>query len=316
MVCPLCEKDPSFFKVFREKLRYDIPRKVFKCLHCGLIFLDQKEKNLQEFYQKDYRKLYSPILGKEVSPEEMFAIHLPFSENRLEKIRHFLSPSLRVLEIGSSAGQFLYTLRSYVKECIGIEFDEVFAEFTEKKFGLKVYTEPLEKTNLEKGSFDLICALEVFEHIEEPLTFLNSISQYLKPNGMIYFEVPNHNDSLLSVFDVPAYRDFYYREPHSFYYTPTTLKAIMQKGGFEGSVSWSGFEPNMINQLHWILVNRPQSTASEVYGPLRLPFGENTSGEIRKDFMEFITHLHNQYREFLNTHLLCSHIVFIGRKGE
>lgn len=314
MKCVLCELTDTL-EIIREKLRHGIERKVFRCTSCGLVFLDHQEKNLQEFYLKEYRKLYSPVIGKEVGAEETFAMYLPFSQNRLAPIRHLLHPSMRVLEIGSSAGQFLYALRPYAQECMGVEFDEVFAKFTQEKLGLKTYTTPLEQTDLQPESFDLICALEVFEHIEEPLKFLETMRRYLKPGGIIYFEVPNHDDSLLSVFDVPDYRDFYYREPHLFYYSPATLKQMLAKGGFAGTVSASGFEPNMLNQLNWILTGKPQASAALAYGVPMLPFASHAAGGVREEFTHLIMAMHNQYRDFLDRNLLGSHVVFIGKKA-
>ena len=38
---------------------------------------------------------------------------------------------------------------------------------------------------------------QVFEHINRPLEMLSNCKKFLKPNGVIYLEIPNVNDALL-----------------------------------------------------------------------------------------------------------------------
>ncbi len=310
MHCTLC--NGTTFETLREKLRHDIVRKVFRCTECGLVFLDQAEANAQEFYNKQYRKLYPAVIGKELTPKEFFNINMPFQRARLEKIRHLLKPDMRVLDIGSSAGMFLNEIRPHVGEVIGDEFDEVYAQFARDTFGITTYTTPLEETDLAPNSFDLISALEVFEHIADPLRFLETVKRYLKPGGILYCEVPNHDESLLSIFDVPGYRDFYYREPHLFYYNPDTLKRMLERAGFHGTIAASGFEPHALNQMHWILNGRPQPSATNAYGEPTLPL-LSTPNPAAPQLFEAINRFHRDYRALLDRALLCSHIIFIGQ---
>jgi len=309
--CYLCHSND--LTVIQEKLRHGIERKVLRCAQCGLVFLDPQKKDLQEFYKKEYRKLHSPVLGKEVSAQEFFDIYAPLQKGRVEKIKHVLHPEMRVLDIGSSAGMFLNAVRPYVKECVGVEFDEIYAQFANEKVNIKTYTKPLEQTEIEPYSFDMISALEVLEHIEDPVPFLQTIKHYLKPDGFVYIEVPNHDDSLLSVFDVPGYREFYYREPHIFYYNPKTLMTLFNHAGFEGTITSSGFEPTMLNQFNWITTGKPQPTATAAYGQITLSFSQSTPKETRVAVEKIFDRLDQEYRGFLEQNLRCSHIIFIGK---
>lgn len=311
MQCYLCAS--TDLKVIREKLRHGIERKVFVCQKCSLVFLDPTQENLQEYYKREYRILHSPVLGKEISAKEFFDINIPFQKVRIEKIKHLLRADMRVLDVGSSAGMFLHAIKPYVSECIGVEYDEKYAQYANEKLGIETHTRPLEQTDIKPHSFDIICALQTLEHIDDPLKFFATIKRYLKQDGFVYIEVPNHDDSLLSVFDVPGYRDFYYRQPHIFYYNPKTLLMMLERAGFQGEISASGHEPNMINQLNWILTGNPQPTATLAYGNIALPFLSNASVPIREEFMALIERFDEEYRALLAKYLLCSSIVFIGK---
>lgn len=309
--CYLCASDD--LKIIREKLRHDILRKVFECQGCSLVFLDPTQENLEEYYRKEYRKLHSPVLGKELNAQEFFDINIPLQKGRIEKIKHLLRKDMRVLDVGSSAGMFLQAIKSYVRECVGVEFDEKYAQYANEQLGITTYTTPLAQTNLEPHSFDMISALQTLEHIADPQKFLDAIKQYLRPDGIIYIEVPNHDESLLSVFDVPGYRDFYYRGPHIFYYNPRTLRMMMNRAGFDGDISASGYEPNVLNQLNWILTGSPQPTATLAYGSPTLPFASNGDGAVRAEFTALLETFDKEYRALLAKHLLCSSIIFMGK---
>lgn len=282
-----------------------------KCLNCGLVFLEPNQEDLKEFYEKEYRKLYSPTLGRPLAAKELFDVYLPFQEERVDKIRPFLNKESRVLDIGSSTGHFLFSIKKYVKECIGVELNQEHAQFANDQLGIKTFGQPLEETNLAKGHFDLISCLQVLEHIAQPLPFLKTLSQYLKPDGILYLEVPNLNDSLLAVFDIPCFRDFYFREPHLFYYSKNTLALLLKKSGFNGDIKGADF-PNFIDQLHWILGLGPRANANLAYGEIVLPFLEAIDQKTKTEILNIFKKFDKEYRQFLADNFLGSSLVFIG----
>jgi 2-polyprenyl-6-hydroxyphenyl methylase / 3-demethylubiquinone-9 3-methyltransferase len=45
---------------------------------------------------------------------------------------------------------------------------------------------------VEEGrQYDIVCALEIIEHVEEPSEFLKTISQLLKPSGILFLSTFN-----------------------------------------------------------------------------------------------------------------------------
>lgn len=309
--CYLCGE--SNIEVIRTKLRHDIRRNVLKCKDCGLVFLEKKERNLRDYYEKDYRRLYSPVIGKEVSPSERFDIHLPFQQSRIEDIRPYLKPNMKALDIGCSLGYFLYALKDFVQECIGIELNKNDVEFARRKCGVKIYDCPLEETDIPLEYFDIVFMLDVLEHIEDPIQFLRTVRRYIKPEGYIYIEVDNIDDSLISIYGIKGYSDFYYREPHLFYFSPETLKMVVERSGYSGGTKTMQ-QYSFLNQINWILTGRPQSSLSEGMSIPVLVTSNQVSDEIRSTFNEWIKKVDSEYKELLDRYNVGDVIVFRGRR--
>ncbi len=313
MKCYLCGSQK--LQKIRSKVRFDIPRNVLKCRSCGLVFLEPQSKDLKDYYRKAYRQMYTPVLGKALTSRQVFDIYLPFQEQRIREIRHVLKPNMRALEIGCSSGHFLYALKKYVKECVGIEFNKNDAKFVRQKLGIPVYTEPIENTDIPENSFDLIVIYMVLEHIDDPVPFLKTIRKYLKTNGTICIKVPNVNDSLLSVYDVEEYADFWYREPHIYYYSASTLMRLLKKCGFTGRIQTEQ-EYNFLNQLNWILTGKPQKSADiGMSEPKLIRSADFPNRKLKDDFNGWIQKVNKEYFALLKKHGVAEDLLFIGKKN-
>lgn len=309
--CYLCGS--SKLKVIKKELRHAIQRNVLECQSCGLVFLTTKKTNLQAHYKGDYRKIYSPVIGKESTSKEIYDMYYPIQGTRLERVKKYLNKKKRILDIGCSAGHFINTIKPFVKEVIGIEFNLDNAKFVNEKLGIKVYTEPIDKTDLPEKYFDVIFCLQTMEHMDDPLAFLKTIKRYLKDDGIIYIEVPNLDEATLSIFHNKAYGDFYYREPHLFYYSKKTLQDLMNKADYKGKVlpfQWYNF----INQMHWILANGPQKDGAEGISASILIKDSTIPKKIREEINKWIKSKDEEYKKILEKHFISDQIIFIGKK--
>lgn len=225
--CYLC--GAKRLNLVRDRLRYNIKGKVWQCPRCGLVFSPPFDS--EEFYEKDYRKKYSPILGKAATPAQIFNQYRPFQSERLKSFKKFISKKDNILEIGCSAGHFLDEIRKHVRSVKGIEFNKKDAKWVNDKLGIKAFTRPIEKTGIKKGSLDGIFVLETLEHIEDPLKFLTGLKPYLSRRGKIFIEIPNINEARVSLFDIPSFHLFYFRKPHFFYFSEKTFRKLAEKCG-------------------------------------------------------------------------------------
>jgi 16S rRNA A1518/A1519 N6-dimethyltransferase RsmA/KsgA/DIM1 with predicted DNA glycosylase/AP lyase activity len=113
-------------------------------------------------YEKTYRKLHSPILNKQMSSKEFFKFQEKFQPSKISRVNHLLKKNYDVLEIGSSTGNFLNSIKNLVNCSVGIELDKKHMEFSKKHCKLEVYNKPIEKLKLDQ-KFDIIFMFQVFE---------------------------------------------------------------------------------------------------------------------------------------------------------
>lgn len=99
-------------------------------------------------------------------------------------------PFKRILEVGG--GDFptlLHLAQQYGSEAWGVDVRPTDADLT--GFLCGSITDPDIRARLADGSFDLILANDVIEHIEDTETFLKTLHQLLAPDGIVAMSVPN-----------------------------------------------------------------------------------------------------------------------------
>lgn len=312
MKCYLCGSNK--LEIIHDHLRHGIKRNVLLCLSCGLNYLEPLDKDLQDYYAEKYRKEHSPKASEPVDSQTLFDIYLPFQAERVERLRPYIpDQNAVVLDVGCSAGHFLYAIKPFVGEVVGIEYNHANARFGRERLGFRIYMTPIEETNLPEGYFDLITVFHTLEHVADPLAFLKTIRRYLKPSGSLYVEVPNVDDALLSVYKIEPYPDFWYREPHLFNFSPSTLELLMAKAGFEGDilpVQRYGF----VNHMHWILTGKPQSSAEIAMSTPLLVQDESVPASTRKRLNEWIKRVDAEYRSILKECGVSESIGFIAHQ--
>lgn len=74
---------------------------------------------------------------------------------------------------------------------LGVD-DELMAKIKRRRSNVvDVRIEDMRSTTLADGSFDLIVAVEVLEHVEEDEEFVAQIARVLRPGGWFYLTTPN-----------------------------------------------------------------------------------------------------------------------------
>lgn len=311
MNCPLCNQKTK--NIIAKKLRNKENRNVYYCSLCDLGFLaDLKtDAQIKKYYQESYRREFKPDLEKDTEPEELFNCYVNFQEERIKLLEPYLDKEKRLLEIGCSAGMFLYHVRGRVKDIVGADFDHKAAEYASKKCNCTVYTDPLIDTPLERKSFDIICLFQTLEHVRAPLEFILQIKEYLKNNGILYIEVPNLYDSLLSTYNIPYYQQFYYHSAHIYYFSKKSLSLLLRKAGFSGNFYFTQ-DYNILNHFHWIFNNRPQPSCIPGLSKPEFPFYERVYKDVKNGLNSFLNLSNQEYKKILSQFEITSNISFIG----
>jgi len=298
---------------YTNQLRHG-PGIALYCAACDLGMLqDQGWADLKTYYDQDYRKRHGPTLNQPSSYQEIFDAYVPYQGSRIECLKPWLHPRARLLEVGCCTGHFLHEVKSLVGEVVGVDYDARAARFASDVCRCRTFGGPLEEAGLEPASFDLVCTFQTMEHVPDPIRFATLLKRYLKPGGTICVEVPSLHDPLLSVFRNPGYRTFHFHEAHLFYFSPASLRAVMERAGFRGEVRGRQ-DYNVLNHLHWIMSNGPQSTCREGLGPPRLPIADDVEPALRAELEAWIEQVDRQYKTLMAKHGRTENVIFLGTR--
>ena len=311
MRCLLCGGKVN--TVIARELR-DGRAPVFYCKRCdlGILGTVAQENKLKKYYDGEYRKTTSQKLGSGMNPRGIFSMGIDFQDHRINFLKKYFGKNKRLLEVGCSAGMFLWHAKKYVKEVVGIDYDSRSAKFTADKCKCKTYDKDIEQTNLKEKSFDIICAFQTLEHVGNPLDFIAKYKKYLKPSGIMAIEVPNLYDPLLYLYDVPYYQKFYFHKSHLWYFTPTSLAKLMYKNDFQGKV-FPLQEYNILNHMNWIYTNAPQATATPGRIKPILSLRKDLDPKVKKNLNNFIQSVDLGYKNKLGELGATSCLFYIGK---
>jgi len=309
MSCLLCQSTNC--SVIREKLRYDVKRDVLQCDNCSFVFLRALPEGTKAYYEQEtYRKKHGPDLTKESSCQEVFDTYFPFQEPIIKCMGNLLKPETKVLDVGCSTGHFLAAIQGLVDTRVGVELSQDEVNYCQKTHNFPVYGEAIETVNIPEGPFDLVTSFQVVEHVDNPITFLQNLGKHLKDDGYLYIELPNLDDALLALYDIPEYADFYYREPHLSYFSKKTLADLADKAGFEGVVG-NVQRYNIFNHLQWQMNGSPQSNFTMGN---RKTFLEENEKSATADFNQFFKRMDEEYKTLVEKNFLGESLTFLGKK--
>lgn len=222
--CILCK--------IRGELLYQVgDMRINKCPNCGLVYTKHNEIFQDNIYREDY------FTGKGMSGKDFLKNKeiLEFDrfrlKKRLKKIEQLVSKG-NLLDVGCATGIFLEMTHNKGWNCYGIELSEFAANYCRNKLKLNVVTGTLDKASYPKNYFDVVTLFHVLEHIADPVTFLsNDVRPVLKSGGLLVIETPNFA-CWESKSNREQWSDLKPRE-HIYYFTPLTLKKVIEKSGFE-----------------------------------------------------------------------------------
>ncbi len=178
------EDDDYSFRMIRAGYRLLLCHDTF-IHHFGSVSFKEKPQNYHELLNKNALK-FKEKWGFD-------ARYSTFCRNEIIDLMDINKPNMKVLEVGCACGTTLLKIKHLNKtaEIYGIELCPEPAAIA-KQFAT-VTAENIEHADLvyEEGFFDYIIFADVLEHLYEPLTILQKIQKYLKPDGYVLASVPN-----------------------------------------------------------------------------------------------------------------------------
>ena len=209
------------------------------CMHCGLFRSEYSRDSeiIHTIYESDYRA--SNTTWRKQSVEDLFLkiINIPKEESETAFRLDWLRSSLKILEqsglcklsenpsmidIGGASGVFAYAMKEQGFEASVVDpsSDGSFIE----KYGI----------SYQKGYFgqddtqyNLLSFLYVLEHVNDPSELLELSKSRLKPNGILFFELPD-----ASAFHIVEEDHDAFNACHLWLFGASHITSLLQKHGF------------------------------------------------------------------------------------
>ncbi|MBZ0165416.1 MAG: class I SAM-dependent methyltransferase [Candidatus Omnitrophica bacterium] len=295
--CGFCDSD--HLELITDEVRFGKKAMVYRCQDCGLTFLDQASFHFPEdFYEGDYHQTYlTHIEPDAVDPRKYFEKMQKTTQVWADRFTPMLTGSEIVLDVGCSSGHFMSLIKDGTKEIYGSELNKKEIAFCREELNLDVSDQPLE-ARFKEGMFDFITMIFVLEHIAEPKEFLVHLKKFLKPDGKLIILVPNVKDPLVSFYDLPEFRKFYYCIEHLFYYDQETIRKLFDAAGLKGTVDVVQEYP-ITNHINWAYTRGPSDVIAARRNVPNVPLAPTAPEE---DWEKLWNGFNSEYQKFLVKH--------------
>jgi 2-polyprenyl-3-methyl-5-hydroxy-6-metoxy-1,4-benzoquinol methylase len=191
------------------------------CNKCGLVYINPR---LEE----------NTITDAVSAGDDTF--YVSQREGRIETFQRGIelvetfSPKGKILDVGCAAGFFLTNAKERGWETQGVEPNTYLAEYGKKEFGLNVFNGTLKNAKFPDNYFDVVTMWDVLEHTTDPLSELHEANRILKKGGVLVVNFPDFSSIWAKIF---RRKWWFLLSHHLYYFTPKTLRLMLDKAGFE-----------------------------------------------------------------------------------
>ena len=214
------------------------PYAVKRCGKCGLKWLSPRPTTQEyaDMYKGD--QYFSSNMVPEVY-EEVVKKRIQYYEKRCEKIIRIEGiSSCKLLDIGAATGVFVRVAKNSGLEAEGVEISKWACKTAKVKNNVKLRNVDLFTANFPSEAFNVVHMHHVFEHIPNPLAFLEETHRILKKDGLVVLEVPYQFDNILEktkkLFGRTKFRAYsLFSVHHPFFYSPGLLQTLLEQCKFD-----------------------------------------------------------------------------------
>ncbi len=257
--CPICGPGEEKFLGYRggkyHRNNLGLTSTMVACKACDLIYSNPfpVPQNLAELYSnpEDYFSGYA-------SEEKVAAC-----KNALTIAKKFVPhlETAKLLDIGAGCGELVYAAQSMGLQMDGLEFSKPMIEQAKNKFQVILHQESAENWALKnKANYDLVYLNAVLEHLHQPQKMIEAVRILLKPNGILFIEVPKEpylHIRLLHLWEkLKGSERVFYLSPtwppfHVYGFNHKSIKTLLKKYDFEILETKSYSSMNLPNITGW-----------------------------------------------------------------
>ena len=205
-----------------------------RCRRCRSVYLDPRPAPARVLAHYDDYLPEDPerIRGWEASQR-------PLVRRAVRILRRALPPGARILDVGCGYGHLAAALAAAGFRAEGVELSPIGVRHA-RSLGVAVRQGTLEAAAFPGEAFDAVTAYYVIEHLDDPAAFLREARRILRPGGALLLRWPQSAPLVrwcrllgvrIDLFDAPS---------HLTDFTPESLKALLERKGFEAVRTWPG----------------------------------------------------------------------------
>ena len=224
MNCPICKKSKTIL-IWNNKLRSGKDKwtknkhKILQCKNCDLVFLEKRNKHLED------NKIFRKIFDGSNSVSKYYSFNRPREKFKLKKIQSYINfKNKKILESGCGAATNLDYLKKNAKLTAGLD-SHIYQNHVMKNHR---YFNSLSKLKKSKEKFDIILSLAEIEHKFNVLNFVKILIGKLEKNGFLIFRIPNFDN----IYKFTLNNDFLkydYRVSHNYYFNEKSADFLFRK---------------------------------------------------------------------------------------
>jgi SAM-dependent methyltransferase len=222
--CLVCGSDRREFP-----FRLHDPYRVARCTSCGFYYLYPRviESAMQEAYrQPSYYEGGACGYADASYTAQESALRATF-KCLLHNLADRQLTGGTLLEVGCGYGYLLDEARPYFDRRVGTEFSLEGAQIA-CATGAEVFVGGIEQISAER-TFDIVVAVQVIEHVYQPLTFVKQLINHTQPRGHIVIATPDIGGILRKA--MGRYWPSFKVPEHVGYFDLRTLSRLMEKAG-------------------------------------------------------------------------------------
>jgi SAM-dependent methyltransferase len=230
LCCKICDNSDLEFvgaKVGRIKPdRFEF----FRCRECGYAFVANPWREYEQIYSQDYYE------GRGADPlvDYVYELEHPDQTVRIYEWRGIidvvrrcvpLTSQTRWLDFGCGNGGLVRHLRQTLG-CSIFGYEHGWIRDVAAERGIPFLSD--EAFQQAAGTFDVVTAIEVIEHVPDPVAELKRIRSLLRPGGLLFLTTGNAEPHRQRLLDWP----YTVPEIHVSFFEPGALAEALKRAGF------------------------------------------------------------------------------------
>jgi SAM-dependent methyltransferase len=215
-----------------------------------------------------------------------FKVRAKILEDTVRKTFTIPNSNLRILNVGASTGGTSEWLEKF-GEVTSLEIDKECFVILREKFGDKAVNGSVLNIPFSPNSFDLVCAFDVIEHVENDMAAMKELARVVKKEGKIIISVPayqalwSNHDVINHHFRRYVKHTFYSIVPENFkidystyfntvLFLPIYLMRLLHKNKRSEDSDFEKIQSSILNSTFEALFSIDRMLLAN---NLRLPFG-------------------------------------------